>query len=99
MNNFIGQLQVGDGVPVDTVFKILVIVIKRSIAMVKVKHGGNSVKPETIKVKLFHPVADIGKQEFFYFPFSIIKQFRIPAFMIPPAAGMKILTFTSVKLV
>src|SRR5690349_21157311 len=93
------QLQVSNRIPVNAFLKVFIIMIKTGKPVMEVKHRGNAIKAISIKMKFFHPIACVGQQEFFYFPFSIIKELGIPASVITSFSRMKILMIATIEFI
>ena len=63
-DQFVGQLQIGDGFGVGIVGEVLGIVIEVGAqAVIVVQHGGDTVEAEAVEVVLSHPELQVGQQE------------------------------------
>src|SRR5690606_31836482 len=93
------QLKINNSLLVHAIIKIFVVMIKSSIAMVVVEHGGYAIKTETVEPELLHPIPYVGQQKLLYFLFTIVEQHRIPIRVIPFCTVMEILVLCAIKKV
>ena len=83
MNDVICQSEIDQGVLINIVSKIIIITGEAFVqTVVVIQHTGYTVKSKAVNVVLVQPPAAITSQKVQYFRFAIIKQPRIPYWMI-----------------
>ena len=79
MNKTVGEHQVADGIIVLMAVEIVVIVAERLTQPVTViEHGGHTVKTESVKTELIHPVLAVGEQVMKHLILAVIEAERTP---------------------
>mmetsp|Transcript_5318 Transcript_5318/g.7197 ORF Transcript_5318/g.7197 Transcript_5318/m.7197 type:complete len:466 (+) Transcript_5318:635-2032(+) len=80
VQHVIGQHQVAHAVYVRVQTKVLRVVACELVLqpVVSVHHGGDAVEPESVKLVLLHPPAQVGEEEAHGLPMGVVEQAGIP---------------------
>ena len=99
-HQFVGKLEIGDGLGVGIHGEILVVGAEGGAqTVVVVQHGGDTVKAEAVKVVLRLPVFQVGQQEVQHLVLTVVKDLGVPGGMVPLAPCVEELVVGAVKLV
>jgi hypothetical protein len=67
--------------------------------VMKIHHTRHTVKPEPVKLILFHPEPQIAQQEAQNFMVAVVEQSTVPKFVTAFATFMEVLVVSAIKLV
>lgn len=67
--------------------------------MVDVHHASHSVKPEAVKLVLFHPEPEVAHEEAENFVVAIVEETAVPELVTALCTLMEVLVVAAVKLV
>ena len=64
-----------------------------------VEQGGHAVEAESVKVKLFQPVAQVGEEKSLNLNVAVVEALGIPTGVFAPFADVKVLPSRAVEIV
>ena len=97
----IGDGEIGEGVGVEHVVKILVIVAAKAIvvAVVLIEYRSDCIKSVAVSVILLKPESNVRQQKPLHLEFRIVEYLAVPQRMISLLTAMKILVVSPVPKV
>lgn len=70
-----GELKVEDGIVIDPISEVFIVMIEGGAAVVIVEHGGDAIEAEAIETIFLQPVADIREEKSAHFFLSVVEAF------------------------
>ena len=78
VDELVGELEVGDGIPLDAIEEVFVVVIEGDVAMVVVEHGGDAIEAKAIEAEVLHPVGEVREEELADFFSAVVEKAGVP---------------------
>ena len=99
MDEFIGQCKITDGIIVLMTIEIVAITTEGLTQSMRiVKHRGDTVKTETIKLEFFKPILTVGEQEVKHVVLAIVETEGVPCGMLMTVAWIEELVWIATEI-